>query len=29
MIDIENHKIVDIIESRGDSDVAAWLNGAK
>lgn len=24
MIDIENHKIVDIIESRTDSDVAAW-----
>jgi len=25
MIDIDNHKIVDIIESRKDSDVAAWL----
>ena len=25
MIDIENHKIVDIIESRKDSDVATWL----
>ena len=25
MIDIENHKIVDIIESRKDRDVATWL----
>jgi len=25
MIDIGNHKIVDIIESRKDGDVAVWL----